>query len=85
MSRTAEHKQRINVRATQMEMNPRGSVGESSPLTEDFNGWWTQGVSNTDPVLETPLMAHQKEGLAWMVQRENKPDPGGERGCSVAS
>lgn len=38
MSRTAEHKQHLNVRATQMEMNPRGSVGESNPLTEDFNG-----------------------------------------------
>ena len=38
MSKIAEHKQQINVRATQMEMTPRSSIGESSPLTEDFNG-----------------------------------------------
>ncbi|MFK7911217.1 MAG: hypothetical protein AB8F34_11555 [Akkermansiaceae bacterium] len=38
MPKTTEHRQHLNVRATQMEMNPRGSVGESSPLTEDFNG-----------------------------------------------
>lgn len=38
MSNTTQHRQHLNVRATQMEMNPRGSVGDSSPLTEDFNG-----------------------------------------------
>eukprot|EP00903_Cladosiphon_okamuranus_P011919 g11195.t1 len=36
-----------------------------------------QTSANTDPVLETALMEHQKEGLAWMVQRENNPDPNG--------
>ncbi|CAN0348649.1 unnamed protein product, partial [Hapterophycus canaliculatus] len=34
-----------------------------------------QTTANTDPVLETTLMDHQKQGLAWMVQRENRPDP----------
>lgn len=38
-----------------------------------------QTSANTEPVLETPLMGHQQEGLAWMVQRENKPDPNGEQ------
>lgn len=37
-----------------------------------------QTCANTDPVLETTLMEHQKEGLAWMVQRENNPDPNGK-------
>ncbi|CAN0248801.1 unnamed protein product, partial [Ectocarpus sp. 12 AP-2014] len=33
--------------------------------------------ANTEPVLTASLMTHQKEGLAWMVQRENNPDPNG--------
>lgn len=37
MSSVADRKQHLNVRETQMEMNPRGAVG-SSPLTEDFTG-----------------------------------------------
>lgn len=40
-----------------------------------------QTTANTDPVLETTLMAHQREGLAWMMQRENNPDPNGEEVC----
>jgi len=36
MSSIADRKQHINVRDTQMEMNPRS--GGSSPLTEDFTG-----------------------------------------------
>lgn len=38
MSRTAEHRQHLNVRSTQMEMPTRGSTGDSNPLAEDFNG-----------------------------------------------
>ena len=38
MPKTAEHRQHLNVRNTQMEMNPRGSVGDASPLAEDFTG-----------------------------------------------
>lgn len=37
-----------------------------------------QTSANTDPVLETALMEHQKQGLAWMVQRENNPDTNGQ-------
>lgn len=37
MSSIADRKQHLNVRDTQMEMNPRGAIG-SSPLTEDFTG-----------------------------------------------
>ncbi|MBK1830082.1 hypothetical protein JIN77_05070 [Verrucomicrobiaceae bacterium R5-34] len=37
MSSIADRKQHLNVRDTQMEMSPSGSVG-SSPLTEDFTG-----------------------------------------------
>ncbi|CAM9404773.1 unnamed protein product [Pylaiella littoralis] len=36
-----------------------------------------QTTANIDPILATALMDHQKEGLAWMVQRENDPDPNG--------
>lgn len=36
-----------------------------------------------EPVLETTLMSHQLEGLAWMVQREKNPDPTGERNIQV--
>lgn len=38
--------------------------------------------ANTIPVLETALMTHQAEGLAWMVQRERNPDPSGEEPSS---
>lgn len=38
MSRASDQKQHINVRSTQMEMSPRGSVGSSTPLSEDFTG-----------------------------------------------
>ncbi|CAM9189972.1 unnamed protein product [Ascophyllum nodosum] len=34
-------------------------------------------TGNITPVLETALMSHQLEGVAWMVQREHKPDPSG--------
>ena len=37
MSTTADRKQHLNVRDSQMEMKTRGAVG-SSPLTEDFSG-----------------------------------------------
>lgn len=37
MSTIADRKQHLNVRDTQMEMNPQGAIG-SSPLTEDFTG-----------------------------------------------
>ena len=39
--------------------------------------------ANTEPVLTASLMTHQKEGLAWMVQRENNPDPNG-KGTSIS-
>lgn len=38
MSNATSHKQHLNVRATQLEMNTRGSVGSSNPLAEDFTG-----------------------------------------------
>ena len=38
MSNVTTHKQRLNVRATQLEMNTRGSAGGSNPLAEDFTG-----------------------------------------------
>ncbi len=38
MSRTSDHKQRINVRSTQMEMSSRASSGTATPLSEDFTG-----------------------------------------------
>lgn len=38
MSNVTTHKQHLNVRATQLEMNTRGSVGSSNPLAEDFTG-----------------------------------------------
>lgn len=36
MPNTTTHKQHLNVRDTQLEMNPRDSVGGASPLAEDF-------------------------------------------------
>ena len=38
MSNVTTHKQRLNVRATQLEMNTRGSADGSNPLAEDFTG-----------------------------------------------
>jgi DNA repair exonuclease SbcCD ATPase subunit len=38
MSNVTTHKQHLNVRATQLEMNPHGSVGGNNPLAEDFTG-----------------------------------------------
>jgi len=38
MSKTTTHKQHLNVRATQLEMNTRDSIGASNPLAEDFTG-----------------------------------------------
>ena len=38
MPNVSTHKQHLNVRATQLEMNPRGSVGGNNPLAEDFTG-----------------------------------------------
>ena len=37
-----------------------------------------EASAKTTLVLATTLMQHQAEGLAWMLQRENKPDPTGE-------
>lgn len=34
-------------------------------------------TSNVKAVLSSTLMAHQEQGLAWMVQREKNPDPTG--------
>jgi chromosome segregation ATPase len=38
MPNVTNHKQHLNVRATQLEMNTRGSIGGSNPLAEDFTG-----------------------------------------------
>ena len=38
MSSLTTHKQHLNVRATQLEMNPHGSASGGNPLAEDFTG-----------------------------------------------
>ena len=73
MSRTAEHKQRINVRATQMEMTPRGSVGGSSPLTEDFSGKLIEAQSQLE-MLQQQQQEVERQKLELQELNEAKDD-----------
>ncbi len=73
MPKTTEHRQHLNVRATQMEMNPRGSVGESSPLTEDFNGK-LQDAQNQLEQLQQQQQEVERQKLELQELNEAKDD-----------
>lgn len=73
MSQTTEHRQHLNVRTTQMEMNPRGTVGESNPLTEDFNGK-LQDAQNQLEMLQQQQLEVERQKLELQELNEAKED-----------
>ncbi len=48
MSTIPNRKQHLNVRDTQMEMHPRGTVGNANPLAEDFTGMLQEAQSQIE-------------------------------------
>jgi len=81
MSRTSDHKQRINVRSTQMEMSPRGS---STPLSEDFTGKLQEAQSQLEQLQQqqadverqkvelSELNEHKEEFLQGQIEINEK-------------
>ena len=64
MSNTTTRKQHLNVRATQMEMSPRGTVGGSNPLAEDFTGKLQEAQSQIEQLQQQQAeVERQKEEL----------------------
>jgi len=64
MSQSATHKQHLNVRSSQLEMTPRGSVGAPSPLTEDFTGKLQEAQSQLEMLQQQQLeVERQKQEL----------------------
>lgn len=64
MPNTTTRKQHLNVRATQMEMNTRGSVGSSNPLAEDFTGKLQEAQSQIEQLQQQQVeVERQKQEL----------------------
>lgn len=64
MSNVTTHKQHLNVRATQLEMNTRGSIGESNPLAEDFTGKLQEAQSQIEQLQQQQAeVERQKQEL----------------------
>lgn len=64
MSKTTTHKQHLNVRDTQLEMNTRGSVGGSNPLAEDFTGKLQEAQSQIEKLQQQQAeVERQKQEL----------------------
>jgi len=64
MSNATSHKQHLNVRATQLEMNTHGSVGESNPLAEDFTGKLKEAQSQIEQLQQQQAeVERQKQEL----------------------
>lgn len=63
MNSIADRKQHLNVRDTQMEMNPQGAVG-SSPLTEDFTGKLKEAQTQLEQLQQQQAeVEHQRQQL----------------------
>ena len=64
MPNTTTHKQHLNVCATQMEMNTRGSVGGANPLAEDFTGKLQEAQSQIEQLQQQQVeVERQKQEL----------------------
>jgi DNA repair exonuclease SbcCD ATPase subunit len=64
MSNTTTHKQHLNVRDTQLEMNTRGSVSGANPLAEDFTGKLQEAQSQIEKLQQQQAeVERQKQEL----------------------
>lgn len=73
MSNTTTRKQHLNVRATQMEMNPRGAVGGSNPLAEDFSGKLQEAQTQIEQ-LQQQQADVERQKLELQELNESKDD-----------
>ena len=64
MPKTTTHKQQLNVRSTQLEMNTRDSIGSSNPLAEDFTGKLQEAQSQIEQLQQQQAeVERQKQEL----------------------
>ncbi len=64
MSTTTSRKQHLNIRTTQMEMTPRGTVGGANPLAEDFAGKLQEAQSQIEALQQQQAeVERQKQEL----------------------
>ncbi|NWK56579.1 hypothetical protein HW115_13235 [Verrucomicrobiaceae bacterium N1E253] len=71
MPRTSDHKQHINVRATQMEMSPRGAG--AAPLSEDFTGKLQEAQSQLE-LLQQQQAEVERQKLELQELNEHKDE-----------
>ena len=73
MSRTSDHKQHINIRSAQMEMNPQRAVGSSTPLSEDFTGKLQEAQSQLEQ-LQQQQAEVERQKVELHELNENKDE-----------